>query len=86
MAVPDDQFETMKARARRYRARIGDVGGISVPIIEQNVRERIRGRPQNVQRLPPAQGELADEIVALLNNSELSAHQAALLKRTYFGD
>ena len=85
MELPADEFETMRARVRRYRARIDEIGAISGPIIEQNVRERIRGRTQNVEPLPAAHTELVDEIVAFLNTSELSADQAALLALTFLG-
>jgi len=83
MAVPDDEFETMQARARSYRKRLKVLGSVSGPVIERNVRERLRSRATTT--LPPAQAELADEIVAFLKKPELSVHQAAFLEREFFG-
>ena len=75
----------MRVRVRRYRAQVDEIGAISGPVIEENVRERIRGRAPYVDPLPPAQAELADEIVAFLNTPELSADQAALLALMFLG-
>ncbi len=85
VALPADEFETMKARVRRYRARVDEIGAISGPVIEENVQARIRGRAPHVDPLHPPQAELADEIVAFLNTPELSADQAALLALTFLG-
>ena len=58
MAIEDDHFETMQARARSFRKRIAELGFVSGPVIERNVRERIRWRP-TADKLPPAQRESA---------------------------
>ena len=84
MAVPDDEFETMKARARSFRKRLEELGSVSGPVIEGNVRDRLRSC-LDVNALPPAQGELADEIVALLENTQLSSWQAHELQWEFFG-
>lgn len=84
MPVPYNEFETMQARVRSYRKRLAELGSVSGPVIEGNVRDRLRWRPAT-DELPPAQGELADEIVEALKDTRLSRHQAAQLERTFFG-
>ena len=74
----------MKARARSFRRRLEELGSVSGPVIAANVRDRLRSRPL-VSALPPAQGELADEIVALLENTKLSSWQAHELQWEFFG-
>lgn len=85
VAVPDDEFETMQARSRSYRRRLEALGSVSAPVIEGYVRDRLRWRP-SANTLPPAQGELADEILALLEEPRLSAQQTAQLQREFFGN
>ena len=80
MPVPEDEFETMLARARSFRARLNELG-IAAGVIEDCVYARLRHRPYAV--LPPAQRELADAIVGLLTNSELSMWQASELERAF---
>jgi hypothetical protein len=83
MAAPDDEFGTMLARVRSYRRRVDELGSVSGPVILGSVRDRRRWRPADY--LPPAQRELADEIVGLLEDPRLSALQAAQLERAFFG-
>lgn len=83
MAVPDDEFETMRARTRSYRKRLAELGSVGEPVIVGYVRDHLRSR--RPEPLPPAQADLADEIVAFLEEPQLSAHQAALLEREFFG-
>lgn len=82
--VPDDEFETMLARAKSFRRRVDEIGSVSGPVIVGNVRDRLRWRA-DVETLPPAQGELADEILELLANPSLSPQQAHQLERAFFG-
>jgi hypothetical protein len=80
----DDEFETMQARARFYRKRVAELGGVSGSMIKQNVRERLRLRTGS-ETLTRAQDELADEIIAFLKDARLSRHQAARLEQEFFG-
>jgi hypothetical protein len=84
IVASDDQFETMLARARLYRKRVAELGGVSASIIKQNVRERV-GLRTGSQTLTRAQDELADEILAFLRDARLSRHQAARLEQEFFG-
>jgi hypothetical protein len=84
VAVRENEFETMLARGRSYRKRLDELGSLNRPIIEGHVRDRLRWQPAAIT-LPPAQGELADEIFALLRTPRLSAQQAARLEREFFG-
>lgn len=84
VTVPDDEFETMQARTRSYRRRVAELGGVSGSLIKENVRERLRLRTAS-ETLTRAHDELADEIIALLMDTRLSRHQAALLEREFFG-
>jgi hypothetical protein len=84
VAVPDDEFETMLARARSFRRRVAELGSVSGPVIEQHVRERLRWRP-TTSTLPPAQGELAEEIIELIEAPRLSPQQTSRLEREFFG-
>jgi CRISPR/Cas system CSM-associated protein Csm4 (group 5 of RAMP superfamily) len=81
----DDEFETMQARARFYRKRVAELGGVSASMIKQNVRERLRLRTGS-ETLTRAQDELADEIIAFLKDARLSRHQAARLEQEFFGN
>jgi hypothetical protein len=82
VAVPNDEFQTMLARARNFRRRVDELGSVSGPVIAEGVRDRLRRRL--VEYLPPAQRELAEEIVTLLEHPELSQLQAAQLERAFF--
>ena len=84
MAVPDDEFETMQARVRSYRRRLEELGSVSGPVIVTHVRDRLGWRA-TANTLPPAQGELADEIVIVLTDSRLTVAQAARLEREFLG-
>ena len=85
MTVPaDDEFEAMQSRARSYRKRVAELGGVSGSVIRENVRERLRLRTSS-ETLTRAQDELADEIIAFLKDTRLSRHQAARLEREFFG-
>jgi len=83
MPTAGDEFDTMLARARRFRRRVDELGGVSGPAIDGYVRDRLRFRP-NVSLPPPAQAELADEILALLQLPSLSSHQAHRLEQEFF--
>lgn len=74
----------MQARARSYRKRLDELGSVSGPVINGHVRDRLRSR-QTANTLPPAQADLADEIVAFLRGPRLTAHQAAELERDFLG-
>ena len=79
MTIPDDAFETMLARARRFRRQLDELG-ISRSVIDANVCARLQSRPP--PELPPGQEKLADEVLRLLQNSDLSPWQAHELQRT----
>jgi hypothetical protein len=83
VTIPNDEFETMLARARSFRRRVDELGTLSSPAIDGYVRERLRYRP-DVNSLPRAQAEFADEIVALLQQPTLSLQQADRLKQEFF--
>jgi hypothetical protein len=83
VSVSDDEFETMRARARVHRIRLAELGPMSEPVILENVRDRLDLRP--IEALPPAQGELADEIFALLKDPRLNTMQVRALEREFFG-
>ncbi len=72
----------MVADANRFRTEVGKLGMAGTDI-DSNVRARLYWNPK-VQDLPVGQGALADEIHALLDDSRLSAAQAAQLEREYF--
>jgi len=83
VTVPDDEFETMLARARNFRRRVDELGTVSGPAIDGYVRDRLRSR-RDGYALPPAQAELAEEIVALFQVSSLSPQQAHQIERQFF--
>jgi hypothetical protein len=83
VTTPDDEFETMLARARSFRRRVDELGTVSSPAIDGYVRDRLRDRP-DVNSLPRAQAEFADEILALLQLPSLSPQQAHRLEREFF--
>jgi hypothetical protein len=80
MPVAEDEFETMLARARSFRARLDELG-IAGGAVEDCVYARLRHRPYVV--LPPAQRKLAEEIVALLTSPGLSTWQARELEQAF---
>jgi hypothetical protein len=79
-----NEFETMQARARSYRKRVAELGGVSGLIVKENIRERLRLRSTS-STLTRAQDELAEEIIAFLKDRRLSRQQAARLEREFFG-
>jgi hypothetical protein len=83
MAVPADEFETMLARMRGFRRRVDELGSVGGPIIDADVRAHRNLSPADY--LPSPQRELAETIVALLEDPRLSALQAAQLERAFFG-
>jgi hypothetical protein len=80
----DAEFETMQARARSYRKRVAELGGVSGLMVKENERERLRLRSASTT-LTRAQDELADEIIAFLKDRRLTRQQAARLEREFFG-
>ena len=84
MAVPDDQYEVLLARARRLRRRVDELGAVTGTSVDQYVEGRL-SRRHGLPNLSPPQNELADEILVLLQNPELSPMQGAYLERVYFG-
>jgi hypothetical protein len=83
VTIPTDEFSTMCARARSFRRRVDELGTVSGPVIDGYVRDRLHDRP-HVNSLPPAQGEFADEIVALLQMPGLSPQQSHQIMREFF--
>ena len=82
VVVPDDEFVAMVACANRFRTEVGDLG-LTGSVIDSNVRARLYWNPK-IPELSAGQEALANEIHALLDNSRLSASQAAQLEREYF--
>jgi hypothetical protein len=82
LVVPDDEFVAMVADANRLRVAVRELG-MSGSDIDSNVRARLYWNP-NVPDVPVGKEGLADEIRALLDDSRLSAPQAADLEREYF--
>jgi hypothetical protein len=80
--VSDDEFVAMVAAANHFRTEVGDLG-MSGSDIDANVRARLYWNPK-VPELPAGREALANEIHALLDNSRLSASQAAQLEREFF--
>jgi len=80
--IPDDEFVAMVADANRFRGEVIELG-MSGSLIDSNVRARLYWNPK-IPAVPAGQERLADEIHALLDNSRLSAAQAAQLEREYF--
>jgi hypothetical protein len=80
MPVAEDEFETMLARARSFRARLDELG-IAGGAVEDFVYARLRHRPYG--ELPPAPREFAEEILALLKSPELSTWQALELEQAF---
>jgi hypothetical protein len=83
VTIPDDEFETMLARARSFRRRVDDLGTLSGPAIDGYVRDRLHYR-RDINSLPPAQVEFADEILALLQVPTLSPQQLHRLEQEFF--
>jgi hypothetical protein len=79
VTIPDDAYETMLARARRFRRELDGLG-ISRSLIDANVCARLQSKP--APDLPPGQAELADEVLRLLQDPDLSPWQAHELQRT----
>jgi hypothetical protein len=82
MAVPDDEFNTMLAQVRRLRKRVDDLGSVTGDMIKQGMNHFRDAQPADY--LTPAQRELADEIVGLLEDPRLSVLQAGQLERAFF--
>lgn len=83
MTITNDEFETALARARSFRRRVDELGTVNAPAIDGYVRDRLRDRP-NVNSLPSAQADFADEILGLLQMSTLSPQQAHRIEREFF--
>ena len=82
VAIPQDEFAAMQARARSYRKRADELGAVSGPVIVGNVHNRLARRP--TETLPPAQSELVNEIFALLDDSRLSVEQTKRVWEEFF--
>jgi hypothetical protein len=82
LVVPDDEFVAMVERANGFRTEVADLG-FSGSEIDANVRARLYWNPK-IPHLAASQEALANEIHALLDNSRLSASQAAQLEHEYF--
>ena len=80
--VPDDEFVAMIAAANQFRTTVGELGTPGSDV-DSNIRARLYWNPK-IPDPPMGQETLADEIYALLENSRLSASQAAQLEREYF--
>jgi len=72
----------MVTRANGFRSEVAKLG-FSGSDIDANVRARLYWNPK-IPELTAGQEALANEIHALLNDSRLSAPQAAQLEHEYF--
>ena len=72
----------MVTGANRFRTEVGNLGYRGSDI-DGNVRARLYWNPK-IPELGAGEQALANEIHALLDNSRLSASQAAQLEREYF--
>ena len=84
MAVPDPEFEALIARTRRLRTQLAELR-VAGSMVEEEVRARI-GTGRSKRDLPPAHAQLADEILAVLENPELSTWQAQKLRYEFFAN
>ena len=82
LVITDDEFVTMVEAANCFRTEVWDLG-MRGDDINMNVRARLYWNPR-IQALEAGHEALANEIHALLDNSKLSASQAATLEREYF--
>jgi len=82
VVVPDDEFVAMVSRANGFRAEVSSIG-FSGSEIDAHVRARLYWNPK-IPELTPGHEALANEIHALLNDSRLSAPQAAQLEQEFF--
>jgi len=82
VVVPDDEFVAMVSRANGFRAEVSGLG-FSGSEIDAHVRARLYWNPK-IPELTPGHEALANEIHALLNDSRLSAPQAAQLEQEFF--
>jgi hypothetical protein len=82
VVVPDDEFVAMVSRANGFRTEVAGLG-FSGSDIDAHVRARLYWNPK-IPQLTSGQEALANEIHALLNDSRLSAPQAAQLEHEYF--
>ena len=82
VVVSDDEFVAMVSRASGFRAEVASLG-FSGSEIDAHVRARLYWNPK-IPELTPGHEALADEIHGLLNDSRLSAPQAAQLEHEYF--
>jgi hypothetical protein len=80
--VPDDEFVAMVARANGFRSEVATFG-FGGSAIDSHIRARLYWNPK-IPELAAGHEVLANEIHALLNDSRLSAPQAAQLEREYF--
>jgi hypothetical protein len=80
--VQDDEFVAMVERANGFRTEVASLGFVGSEI-DANVRARLYWNPK-VPQLGAGHEALANQIHALLNDSRLSAPQAAQLEREYF--
>jgi hypothetical protein len=82
VVVPDDEFVAMVSRANGFRDEVASLG-FSGSEIDAHVRARLYWNPK-IPELTAGHEALANEIHALLNDSRLSAPQAAQLEHEFF--
>jgi hypothetical protein len=80
--VQDDEFVRMVERANGFRTEVASLGFIGSEI-DANVRARLYWNSK-IPELRVGHEALANDIHALLNDTRLSASQAAQLEREYF--
>lgn len=83
MSIDDEEFQTLLEQVRELHRRTDEITRSSTRLHE-NVRARLNWNP-DPPTLPPAQRELADEVVEVLEKPRLSSSQSRRLQRAFFG-
>jgi hypothetical protein len=81
--IDDAQFQTLLEQVRELHQRTDEIAQSSTRI-HAHVRARLSWDPEP-PTLPSDQSELADEIVELLGQTQLSSSQFRQLQRAFFG-
>jgi hypothetical protein len=81
--VDDQQFQSLLEQVRDLH-RLADEVTREASRLRANVQARLSWEP-DPPTLPPAQREIADEVVEILSKPRLSSSQARQLQRAFFG-
>jgi hypothetical protein len=83
VSVDDAQFQSLLEQVRELH-RLADQVARETTRIHANVRARL-ARERDPPTLPPAQREIADEVVEILAKPRLSSSQSRQPQRAFFG-